>query len=95
MTDKKFGDEEITRLEKSLAAAFRPVAPRPEYKAYLHDRLVVAPSELSVRTQRPSTANTLLAALGMMGSVFLLITSIKALVWFTKERRARFHLRSM
>jgi hypothetical protein len=95
VTGKKYGDEDISRLEQSLAAAFRPVAPRPEYKAYLHDRLVIPPSELIVRPQRPSAAYMVLAALGVMGSVVLLIAAIKALVMFTQARRAQVNPRSL
>lgn len=95
MNDKKHVEDEISRLEKSLEAAFRPVAPRPEYKAYLHDRLVVAPSELSVPVKRPAPGYIILAAVGLMGSLILLITAIKALVLFSQARRSQVHPRSM
>lgn len=95
MNDKKPVNDEITRLEKSLEAAFRPISPRPEYRAYLHDRLVVAPSELTVHTKNPSLWYVALAAVGLMGSLILLITAIKALALFSQARRSQVHPRSM
>jgi hypothetical protein len=39
---KKNIEGKIWQLENQLETALRPVSPRPEYRSYLHDRLVEA-----------------------------------------------------
>jgi|AP12_2_1047962.scaffolds.fasta_scaffold513134_2 hypothetical protein len=87
-------DDYLEELEKSLEAALKPVSPRPEYKAYLHERLVDPPQELEVEIRKPSPGYIILAAVGLTGSVILLITAIKALTMYADAGRRQLHPRS-
>jgi hypothetical protein len=87
-------NKEIQRLESQLEAALHPVAPRPEYRNYLHDRLVVPPSGLRVESRKQSPRYIVLAALGFTGSVILLLTAIKALLVYTQSSRRQIYPRN-
>lgn len=87
-------EEQLEDLERSLEAALRPVSPRPEYKRYLHGRLVDPPQELEVEIRRRSPWYIILAAVGLTGSVILLITAIKALGLYAEAGRRQIHPRS-
>lgn len=81
---KKMQSAEIDRLEAQLESALTRVAPRPEYKNYLHDRLVTPPSELRVELVNNAPRNIILAAVGLAGSLILVVATIRALLTYTR-----------
>lgn len=86
--------EEINLMEQQLQATLRPLKPTSEYKDYLHDRLVIPPSDLRVQQPNLSPWYIVLAAIGLTGSVVLLITAIKALVMYSQSNQRRLYPRS-
>ncbi|MFN2196891.1 MAG: hypothetical protein ACK2UW_12285 [Anaerolineales bacterium] len=91
---KKMHAVEIDRLETQLESALTRVAPRPEYKSYLHDRLVTPPSELRVELVNSSPRNIILAAVGLAGSLILVVATIRALLTYTRGNNHQFFPRS-
>lgn len=91
---RKMPAAEINRLESQLESALKRVAPRPEYKNYLHDRLVTPPSDLRVEMVNSSPGYIILAAVGLTGSIILLIGAIRALVLYTRAANHQFSPRS-
>lgn len=91
---KNSRDEEIDMMEQQLQAALRPLKPTSEYKDYLHDRLVVPPSDLRIQQPSQPPWYIILAAIGLTGSVILLITAIKALVMYSQSSQKRLYPRS-
>lgn len=91
---RKMPAAEINRLESQLESALKRVAPRPEYKNYLHDRLVTPPSDLRVEMVNSSPWYIILAAVGLTGSIILLIGAIRALVLYTRAANHQFSPRS-
>ena len=81
---KKMPPTDINRLEAQLESALKRVAPRPEYKNYLHDRLVTPPSDLRVEMVKSSPRYIILAAVGLTGSVIFLIAAIRALAMYSR-----------
>jgi hypothetical protein len=92
---KRVYEDQVEILEKSLQAALRPVAPRPEYKSYLHDRLVEIPDSPAIDLRKISPSYIYLAAIGLLGSLFLLIITIRSLAVYAQANRRQTYSRSM
>lgn len=86
---KKQLDEKIWQLESQLDMALRPVSPRPEYRSYLHDRLVEARVKPARKTPDFSPRFIFMAAVGLTGTVVVLIAVIKALVILVRSNQKR------
>lgn len=87
-------DQEIEQLEDKLDSALRPVSPSPAYRHYLYDRLVDPPSELRLQAPDRTPEYIILAAIGLTGSVILLIAAIRALVLYTRSKQRQMYPRS-
>lgn len=94
MMKRKDSDREIEELEDKLERALQPVAPSQAYRHYLHDRLVDPPSELRVQTPEHTPEYIILAAIGLTGSIILLIAAIRAFVLYTRSRQRQMYPRS-
>jgi hypothetical protein len=84
---KKNIEGKIWQLENQLETALRPVSPRPEYRSYLHDRLVEA--RVTPARKRPEFSPRLvfMAAVGLTGTVVLMIAVIKALGMLSRSNQ--------
>lgn len=84
--NKQLPDEEYNRMINKLESALRPISPRPEYRHYLHERLVDMPVRENRRERRTSSVLVILAAVGLTGMVVLLVTLIKAMAVGSRRR---------
>lgn len=87
-------DQEIEHLEDKLENAMRPVSPSPAYRHYLHDRLVEPPSELRLQSPPRAPEYIILAAIGLTGSIILLIAAVRALVLYSRSKQRQMYPRS-
>jgi hypothetical protein len=74
-------DDELQKLEKQLMETLRPITPRAEFIRDLGSKL--AAKEFIIGSKRfmpPSLSSSLLVAGGVIGSVIMIITSIRGLV---------------
>ena len=73
-------DTDLKRMEAKLAEYLHPVSPRLSFTKGLQDAILSG--EISVRTQLFSqkTTNRLLVAGGLIGSILVLVTSIRGLI---------------
>lgn len=93
MTRKEV-DRDIEQLEDRLENALKPVAPSVAYRHYLHDRLVDPPSELRLQEPERTPEYIILAAIGLTGSIILMIAGIRALVLYARSKQKQMYPRS-
>jgi hypothetical protein len=91
---RKAEDMDIERLEGRLENALQPVAPSAAYRHYLRDRLVDPPSELRLQAPERTPEYIILAAIGLTGSIILLIAAIRSLVLYARSRQKQLYPRS-
>ena len=73
-------DAVIVELEKKLQTAMQPVSPRREFVVDLHRQLMSRKPEISLAQQYQQNVNRWLLVSGIVGSILMLITSIRGIV---------------
>jgi len=81
----KFGkdpnrDEDLKLLESQLTAVLQPLDPRPEFVKSLRFQLATREIQVAPALLPRKVSNGLLVAGGVVGSILMLITSIRGLI---------------
>jgi len=73
-------DEDLKELEVYLQQVLQPVAPRAEFTRRLNARIMSREIPPSSKILPPNITNGLLVAGGVLGSLIMLVTSIRGLI---------------
>lgn len=94
MMHPKATKHDLDRLEHQLRHALKPVEPRPEYRAYLHERLGRHHPAEEDKPLHPfddqslPTAGWVIAILGIVGGVIAALVAARLILRLTESRRA-------
>ncbi len=73
-------DPDLKALEKKLREYLQPIPPRAEFVTGLYNRLITADVSDPQHSLSGNTSKRLLVAGGIIGSILLVITSIRGLI---------------
>jgi len=78
-------DVELEFLEKRLRSTLRPIAPRPGFVSSLGTRLLTGDFQSRPSQSTQKVSNVLLVAGGIIGSVVMVIASIRGILSLIKK----------